>query len=147
MNSSPWGFPARCQRLNSAPIIPRCQNRAAGLEHIPLNNDGVLVEKVQGVTLQDPELGSNALLCADVTDPCNDAVVLLPKGSRIDLKSPHRCTEEKQEFYAKAVAVEIRERQALWIRKRPFGSELAMPLRPGDLKMFRDKKTLQQASV
>jgi hypothetical protein len=92
------------------------------------------------VILQDPELGKDARLSADITDPENDVVVLLPTGARLDLKKPHCSAEELPRHYAQAAAEAIRLNQVLHVRLRPFGSDLEMPLRNKDIAMFKDKR-------
>ena len=100
-----------------------------------------LADIVHAAILEDPELGKDVRLSVDIKDPTNDgAIPLIPAGSRLDLKKPHCSADQLHKYYARAAAEAVESKQVLHVRLRPFGSNLAMPLRKKDLNMFNDKR-------
>ena len=129
-----WGKLEELRRI----VRDECEGR----QHVPLSEDG-LASKVEAAILEDPLTGSHARLGVDVVDLRNPSAVLLPKGARLELRPPHCKAGAQHEHYAKAAVAAIQAERGLWVRLRPLGTELAMPLRKEDLAMFRDKKTLK----
>ena len=110
-----------------------------------LDESNGLADIVHAAILEDPELGKDARLSVDIKDPTNDgAIPLIPAGSRLDLKKPHCSADQLHKYYARAAAEAVESKQVLHVRLRPFGSNLAMPLRKKDVNMFNDKRWYHQ---
>ena len=110
------------------------------MEQVDLHGYDGIADNVAEAILENPELGSQAMLSSDVRNPSNASVVLLPKGARLVLTTPHCPAEARCSFYAKAAADAIRTERSVWLRHRPIGSPHQMPLRKEDLKLLNDKR-------